>query len=74
MHLLQPVRLPALHSRLVKAEIRGNYSEGPALFEVTEQSFKNNLRIEEGVVQPDEQNCVILSIQNPVWNCNKESV
>ena len=51
-----------LHSRLVKAEIRGNYNEGQALFEVTEQPFKSHLRIEEGVVQPDEQNYVMLSV------------
>ena len=51
VHLLKMVHLPAQHSRLVKAQVKGEWNEGLALFEsASEQLSKHTLMIEDGNV------------------------
>ena len=63
--LLKATRLPALHKKLVKAQVQSYESESPSLFVPTTEALKSaGLRIEEAVLCPDENNCVTLIVEN----------
>ena len=65
VRLLKAARLPALHKKLVKAQVQSSESESPSLFVPTNEALKSaGLRIEEAVLCPDENNCVTLIVEN----------
>ena len=65
VHLLQAVRLPAQHSRLVRARVEGPRENVTTLFEAEHEALgKEGLVVEDGTVFPDEEGCVTLVVQN----------
>ena len=65
VHLVQPVRLPANHGKLVKVKFKGDYSATTTLFESAQEDLvRQGLIIEDGLVTPDENGHFILHVQN----------
>ena len=65
VRLLQAVRIPARHQKLVRARIDRKTSVAPGMFEPT-LPFANELglSIAEALVEPDENDCITLVMAN----------
>ena len=63
--LIQVSRLPAHHTKLVRAQVVNLSDHNPTLFELcTEIPAKERLVIEDGIVEQDANGLLVLPIQN----------
>ena len=69
VHLIQATRVPARHSKMIRARVEGLGSEQVSLFEPdTSALTEQGLRMAEATVAPDLDNQVILLIDNESFN------
>ena len=71
VHLIQATRVPAQHSKMIRAKIdfKGQHSEEAFLFESDYSEFRGQgLRIAEATVSPDLDNHVVLLIDNSTFS------
>ena len=71
VHLIQATRVPAQHSKMIRAkiDIKRRESDGAFLFEPNNSEFGGQgIHITEAAVSPDADNGVVLVIENGTFN------
>ena len=65
VYVLQATRLPALHKKLVRAQVRVPKDQSLSLFvPMTDPLKTTGLKMEEAVMCPDDNDCVTLIVEN----------
>lgn len=65
VHLLQAMRCPAQHSRLVRARVESPPEKSTTIFEADHVSLsKRGLVVEDGAVLPDDRGLITLAVHN----------
>ena len=66
LYVLQATRLPALHKKLVRAQVRVPKDQSLSLFvPMTDPLKTTGLKMEEAVMCPDDNECITLIVESP---------